>query len=57
MEQLRYLSKAMPLRLCTDPKFKYRNSANTDVRITWRKARLLILLTKGVAYESRESRT
>ena len=57
MEQLKYLTKAIPLRSCTDPKFKYRNSANTDVRITWRKARLLILLTKGVAYESRESRT
>ena len=53
MEQLKYQSKTIPLRPCTDPKFKYRNSANTDVRITWRKARLLILLTKGMAYESR----
>jgi len=53
MEQLKYLSKAIPSRLCTDPKFKYRNAANTDVRITWRKARLLMLLTKGMAYESR----
>jgi hypothetical protein len=53
MEQLKYYSKAIPLRPCTDPKFKYRNAAQTDVRITWRKARLLILLTKGMAYESR----
>jgi hypothetical protein len=53
MEQLKYLTKAIPLRHCTDPKFKYRNAAQTDVRITWRKARLLILLTKGMAYESR----
>jgi hypothetical protein len=53
MEQLKYLSKATPLRPCTDPKFKYINSAQTDVRRTWRKARLLMLLTKGVAYESR----
>ncbi len=53
MEQLKYYSKAIPLRHCTDPKFKYRNAAQTDVRITWRKARLLILLTKGMAYESR----
>ena len=53
MEQLKYQSKTIPLRSCTDPKFKYRNSSNTDVRLTWRKARLLILLTKGTAYESR----
>jgi hypothetical protein len=53
MEQLKYLTKAIPLRHCTDPKFKYRNASQTDVRITWRKARLLMLLTKGMAYESR----
>ena len=53
MEQLKYLSKATPLRLCTDPKFKYRNASQTYVRRTWRKARLLMLLTKGMAYESR----
>lgn len=53
MEQLKYQSKAIPLRLCTDPKFKYRNASQTDVRRTWRKARLLMLITKGMAYESR----
>jgi hypothetical protein len=53
MGQLKFLSKATPTRLCTDPKFKYKNASQTDVRRTWRKARLLILLTKGMAYESR----
>lgn len=53
MQQLKFLSKAIPLRHCTDPKFKYTNAAQTDVRRTWRKARLLMLLTKGMAYESR----
>jgi len=52
-EEIKYSSKAIPLRGCTDPKFKYYNAANTDVRKTWRKARLLIRITKGAAYESR----
>ena len=52
MEELKYSSKVMPTRLSTDPKFKYRNASQTDVRRTWRKARLLMLLTKGTANES-----
>jgi len=52
-DEMKYQSKTVPLRLCTDPKFKYRNSSQTDVRRTWRKARLLMLLTNGAAYESR----
>jgi hypothetical protein len=52
-DEMKYQSKAIPLRGCTDPKFKYYSSANTDVRRTWRKARLLIRLTNGAAYESR----
>ena len=52
-EEIKYISKAIPLRGCTDPKFKYFSAANTDVRKTWRKARLLIRITKGAAYESR----
>ena len=51
--ELKYSSKAIPLRDCNHPKFKWTNSAQTDVRRTWRKARLLIRLTKGAAYESR----
>ena len=31
----------MPSRLCTDPKFKWRCAAATDVTRTWRKFRLL----------------
>lgn len=31
----------MPSRRCTDPKFKWRDSAKTDVTRTWRKFRLL----------------
>jgi len=34
----------MPWRHVSDPKFKYRDSAATDVRRTWRKARLLMRL-------------
>jgi hypothetical protein len=52
MEQFKYHSRAFPTRLCTDTKFKYRNAAQTDVRRTWRKARLLMLLAKGNPYES-----
>jgi hypothetical protein len=52
-DEMKYQSKAIPTRLCTDPKFKYRNASQTDVRRTWRKARLLMLLTHGAAYESR----
>lgn len=33
-----------PSRLCTDPKFKWRCAAATDVRRTWRKFRLLARL-------------
>jgi hypothetical protein len=36
----------------TSPKFKWSDSASTDVRRTWRKARLMIRLNKE-AYESR----
>ncbi|WP_288076450.1 hypothetical protein [Pseudomonas sp.] len=41
----------LPSRSISDPKFKYRNSASTDVSRTWRKARLWNYLhrTKGVA--------
>lgn len=53
MEELRYHSRAIPLRGCNDPKFKWVGAASTDVRRTWRKARLLIRLTKGAAYEGR----
>ena len=41
-----------PLRKVTSPKFKWSDSASTDVRRTWRKARLMIRLNKE-AYESR----
>lgn len=34
----------MPSRLITDRRFKWRESAKTDVRRTWRKARLLARL-------------
>jgi hypothetical protein len=36
----------MPTRLSTDPKFKYINAASTDVRRTWRKARLLMRIQR-----------
>lgn len=52
-EEIKYSSKAIPLRGANDPKFKWINSAQTDIRRTFRKARLLIRLTKGTAYESR----
>lgn len=38
----------MPSRHCTDPKFKWRCAAATDVTRTWRKFRLLARL-KGAA--------
>jgi len=53
MEQLKYSSKAIPLRGCNDPKFKWVSAASTDIRRTFRKARLLIRITNGAAYESR----
>jgi hypothetical protein len=53
MEQLKYSSKVLPLRGYDHPKFKWVNSSQTDVRRTWRKARLLMLLVKGNPYESR----
>jgi hypothetical protein len=37
----------MPSRHCTDPKFKWRCAAATDVRRTWRKFRLLQRLQQG----------
>jgi hypothetical protein len=53
MEPIKYKSRVIPLRDYNDPKFQWRNSSSTDIRRTWRKARLLIRLTKGAAYESR----
>jgi hypothetical protein len=53
MSELKYSSKAIPLRDHNHPKFKWIPAAATDVRRTWRKARLLIRITKGAAYESR----
>jgi hypothetical protein len=53
MQELKYQSRVTPLRGYGDPKFKWIGSAATDVRKTFRKARLLIRLTKGSAYESR----
>lgn len=38
----------MPTRPIWDPRFKWRDSAKTDVTRTWRKARLLARL-QGVA--------
>jgi len=52
-EEIKYSSRAIPLRGCNHPKFKYLSAAATDIRRTFRKARLLIRLTKGAAYESR----
>ena len=52
MEPIKYKSRVVPLRDCNDPKFKWYNSSSTDIRRTWRKARLLIRLTRGAAYES-----
>jgi hypothetical protein len=53
MKELKYSSKAIPLRPCDHPKFKWVDAASTDIRRTFRKARLLIRITKGAAYESR----
>jgi len=52
-EEMKYQSKAIPLRGCNDPKFKWVSAASTDIRRTFRKARLLIRITNGAAYESR----
>lgn len=51
--EIKYQSKVIPLRDCNHPKFKWVSAASTDIRRTWRKARLLIRLTNGAAYESR----
>jgi hypothetical protein len=40
----------MPLRHYTSPKFKWTDSAQTDVRKTWRKARLMLRLNQN-AYQ------
>jgi hypothetical protein len=40
----------MPLRHYTSPKFKWTDSAQTDVRRTWRKARLMLRLNQN-AYQ------
>jgi hypothetical protein len=52
-EEIKFSSKAIPLRGCDHPKFKYYSAASTDIRRTFRKARLLIRITKGAAYENR----
>ena len=39
----------MPTRSLLDSRFKWRDSAKTDVTRTWRKARLLARLQGGVA--------
>lgn len=39
----------IPTRQITDPKFKWRDSAKTDVTRTWRKFRLLQRLQGGTA--------
>ena len=41
----------MPLRNWTSPKFKWVDSSKTDVRRTWRKARLMLRLNKN-AYDT-----
>lgn len=38
------LTLTMPTRSILDPKYKYVPSAHTDIRKTWRKARLLLRL-------------
>jgi hypothetical protein len=40
----------MPMRHITSPKFKWLDASKTDVRRTWRKARLLMRLNKD-AYQ------
>ena len=40
---------AMPTRSLLDPRFKWRDSAKTDVTRTWRKARLLAKLQGATA--------
>ena len=39
----------LPTRLSTHPRFKWRDAAATDVRRTWRKARLLQRLQGALA--------
>lgn len=36
-----------PTRPITDPRFRYTNAANTDIRKTFRKARLLQRIQQG----------
>ena len=48
MNQPAIFRTAVPSRHITDRKFRYVNSAKTDVRRTWRKFRLLMRL-QGVA--------
>lgn len=40
----------MPLRNISSPKFKWLDASKTDVRRTWRKARLMLRLNKN-AYQ------
>lgn len=39
----------MPSRPLTDPRFRYIDASRTDVRRTWRKARLLMRLQGAAA--------
>lgn len=41
----------MPLRHITSPKFKWMDASKTDVKRTWRKARLMLRLNKN-AYDT-----
>lgn len=40
-------SVVFPLRRLADPKFVYVDSTKTDIRVTFRKARLLIAIQKA----------
>ena len=46
-------SRVEPTRHVSNPKFKYINAASTDIKRTFRKARLLMRLSGGAVYESR----